>query len=336
MMERLPDGADEATTAEVMWVHRYDAYRRLAATPEGLAAILEPARAEYDRTRRVPEWCGVDLLRGWAFFLVRRDHHRGGGSLDDEWRAVLDALRQHPDAAAADLPPRRDRVGAVLGVDACKAGWVGVILLPDSTATVHVAATIRDLVHATDVDAWAEVVAIDIPIGLPDAEQRAADRLARRRAGPRSSSVFTTATRAALQSATHAEAVQVNRELAGSGLSIQAYGLGPKILEVDAWVRTAGRTVIEVHPEVSFAELNGGHLGAAKSTAEGLEQRRSALLAQGIALPDPLHRPRVGADDVLDAAAAAWTARRYAAGDAVSLPDPPEVFSDGWPAAIWV
>lgn len=335
MRERSPQPTAKATTAEVMWAHRYDAYRRLAATPEDLVTLLEPARAEYGRTRRVPEWCGVDLLRGWAFYLVRRDHHRGGGSLDEEWRAVLNALRQHPDAVGDDLPPRQERGSAVLGVDACKAGWVGV-LLAGSTTTVHVAATVRGLLEVADVEAWAEVVAIDIPIGLPDAGPRTADALARRRVGPRSSSVFTTATRAALQAPTHGDAVAVNRELAGSGLSIQAYGLRTKILEVDAWVRTAGRPVIEVHPEVSFAELSGGHLGTAKSTAGGFEQRRAALLKRGIAVPDAIRRPRVGADDVLDAAAAAWTARRYAAGDAVSLPDPPEVFTDGWPAAIWV
>lgn len=40
-------------------------------------------------------------------------------------------------------------------------------------------------------------------------------------------------------------------------------------------------------------------------------------------------------DDVLDAAAMAWTARRILEQTAASLPDPPEVFSDGWPAAIW-
>lgn len=335
MSERSPQPMDDATTAEVMWALRYDGYRRLAATPEDLVTLLEPARAEYERTRRVPEWCGVDLLRGWAFFLVRRDHHRGGGSLDDEWRAVVDALRQHPDAAGDDLPPRQGPAGAVLGVDACKAGWVGV-LLAGSTATIHVAATIRDLLDTADVEARAEVVAIDIPIGLPDAGKRAADALARTRVGPRASSVFTTATRAALHAATHAEAVVVNRGLAGSGLSIQAYGLRTKILEVDAWARTAGRTVIEVHPEVSFAELNGGHLATAKSTAGGLDQRRAALLRQGIEVPATFRRPRVGADDVLDAAAAAWTARRYAAGEAFSLPDPPEVFRDDWPTAIWV
>jgi predicted RNase H-like nuclease len=43
-----------------------------------------------------------------------------------------------------------------------------------------------------------------------------------------------------------------------------------------------------------------------------------------------------GLDDVYDAAAMAWTARRVARGEAVSLPDPPEVFSDGIPSAIWV
>jgi predicted RNase H-like nuclease len=41
------------------------------------------------------------------------------------------------------------------------------------------------------------------------------------------------------------------------------------------------------------------------------------------------------ADDVLDACAVAWSAARHVSGLARSLPDPPEVFSDGIPAAIW-
>lgn len=225
--------------------------------------------------------------------------------------------------------------GVVLGIDACKAGWVGV-LVAGGTARIHVAQTVRALAEDADAQAWAAVVAVDIPIGLPDAGQRAADVLARRRVGPRASSVFTTATRAALKAPSHAEAVRVNRELTGAGLSIQAYALRTKILEVDSWVHTSGRTVIEVHPEVSFAELNHGHLTTRKSTPEGIDQRRVALLDQGIAPPDVARRPGVGADDILDAAAAAWTARRYAAGEALSMPDPPEVFADGWPAAIWV
>jgi predicted RNase H-like nuclease len=43
-----------------------------------------------------------------------------------------------------------------------------------------------------------------------------------------------------------------------------------------------------------------------------------------------------GVDDVVDAAAAAWTGRRVAQSLARSLPDPPERFSDGLDCAIWI
>src|SRR4029079_8678260 len=36
------------------------------------------------------------------------------------------------------------------------------------------------------------------------------------------------------------------------------------------------------------------------------------------------------------AAVVAWSGRRVLSGQADSLPDPPEGFSDGWPSAIWV
>jgi predicted RNase H-like nuclease len=75
-----------------------------------------------------------------------------------------------------------------------------------------------------------------------------------------------------------------------------------------------------------------------KRTREGARLRRELLAAAGVALPVDLGvaRARAAVDDVLDAAVVAWTARRVAAGAAISLPDPPEVFSDGLPAAIWV
>jgi predicted RNase H-like nuclease len=57
----------------------------------------------------------------------------------------------------------------------------------------------------------------------------------------------------------------------------------------------------------------------------------------GIVLPDDLGSAGRAAavDDVLDAAAAAWTARRVAHGQAHPLPDPPEHLTDGRTAAIW-
>lgn len=66
--------------------------------------------------------------------------------------------------------------------------------------------------------------------------------------------------------------------------------------------------------------------------------RRSLLEGEGVRLPASFDRSEfrgVELDDIHDAAAMAWTARRVALGEAESLPTEPEVFSDGWPSAIW-
>ncbi len=232
----------------------------------------------------------------------------------------------------------RDRSGAVLGVDGCKAGWVGVVL-SGGTATAVVAPTITDLVAAVRTDhPDLAVVGIDIPIGLPDTAPRAADLLARQRlpAG-RKSSVFPAPTRVATAATNHVEASAANREATGVGLSVQAFHLIPKILEVDAYVRSPRSCrVVEVHPEVSFAAMDAASVVPAKRTPAGAESRAGALRAAGIEPPPYVRGQGFAADDLLDACAAAWTAARVARGDAETLPDPPETYSDALPAAIWV
>lgn len=225
----------------------------------------------------------------------------------------------------------------VLGVDACKAGWIGV-LRDDGEVSAFVASTMDLLIAKVEQSGPLEVVAVDMPIGLPDTASRKADLFARSAIGRLSSSVFTTPVRSALLAPTHADAVLVNRELTGQGLSIQAYGLRGKLFEVDDWARRASSPVVEVHPEVSFAYLAGAPLTVRKSTWAGAERRRALLAGAGITLTGELGLEglAVGVDDVLDAGAAAWSALRVAQGEAVSLPDPPEIFADGWPAAIWV
>lgn len=336
---------DVVTEADIRWAMSYNAYERLAADGGELQQLLEPVRRAFATAGRVPAWCGVDLLRGWAFLLQREDYFSGGGTLGVEWHAILGALRVHPNATHDDVPPRPDTrertaaggtaAGRVLGVDACRAGWVGVVVDGEELAVV-VSPRIDDLVTTAAQGHHLGVVGIDIPIGLPDSSRRQADSLARARVGRRSSSVFTTPVREALLAGSHAEAVTVNRARTGAGVSIQAYGLRTKVLEVDRWVRQVQRPVIEVHPEVSFAEMNGGGLAYSKSSSEGQRERLDLLHDQGIRIDEPLRCAGAGADDVLDAAAAAWTARRHAVGQAHSLPRPPETFSDGWPAAIWV
>ena len=228
----------------------------------------------------------------------------------------------------------------VMGVDGCRAGWIGIALseAPAVPPRAYCAASISDLVAQASQDGPLAVTGIDIPIGLAEAEHRRADLLARKAVGPRWSSVFLTPVRAALERSEYAEAAAVSRRLTGDGISRQAFALRGKILEVDQWVRQAGGRVLEVHPEVSFAELAGAHLRTRKPTWAGMVQRRRLLAGAGIAVPDDLGRAGelAAVDDVLDAAVVAWTASRAARGLARSLPDPPETGSDGLPCAIWM
>jgi hypothetical protein len=91
--------------AEAEWAYTYDGYKRLAGEPRYLEAVVDVARDEYRRTGRVPPWCGVDLLRGWAFTLHRIGHFSSHDVYDREWDAVLQAVRDHPAANPGDLPP---------------------------------------------------------------------------------------------------------------------------------------------------------------------------------------------------------------------------------------
>jgi predicted RNase H-like nuclease len=224
----------------------------------------------------------------------------------------------------------------VLGVDACKAGWVGIVL-SGSGLRAHVHAEISSLVGLATAAGPLAAIAIDIPIGLADDKLRQSDLLARKAAGARWASVFVTPVRAALAADGHSEASALNRQLTGSGISRQAFNLRDKILQVDRWLPSAPCSVVEAHPELCFGAMAGAALLDSKSTWAGALRRRQLLAVQGIELPGDLGLAgqQVGVDDVLDAAAVAWTADRVARGSAGHVPDPPERFSDGIDCAIW-
>jgi predicted RNase H-like nuclease len=226
--------------------------------------------------------------------------------------------------------------GRVLGVDGCRDGWIAVGL-DDGFAGVYFAAGIAGLVSMAAADGALAVVAIDIPIGLPDAGYRQADVLARAELSSRWPSIFMTPVRKALLADDYATASATNRALTGHGISRQAFGLREKILEVDEWVKSAPVRVVEAHPELCFARLAGAPLAVRKSTWEGARLRYEFLRGVGIKIPSDLGTAGAHAavDDALDAGAAAWAARQVARGAATAFPDPPETFSDGWPCAIW-
>ena len=160
-------------------------------------------------------------------------------------------------------------------------------------------------------------VGIDIPIGLAVRGWRGADLAGRRALGRRSSTLFPVAPRPAVEEADYDRAKHLAEELTGKRVSRQSHGLRKRILELDVLLREwpEGPTWYEVHPELSFAALAGEVLAEPKSTWAGLERRR-ALLARAGMLPAPGADTGLAADDVLDAAAALWSAGRALAGTA--------------------
>jgi predicted RNase H-like nuclease len=221
-------------------------------------------------------------------------------------------------------PPPRPKVDVlVAGVDGYRRGWVAVSLDPSGDVEVST--------HASFVEVLAlraQVIAVDIPIDPAGRGARPADAAARAFVRSRASSVFPTPPRAALEARTFAEANERARTITGRGISQQAFALARKILEVHELAAVDER-VIEMHPEVSFCALAGGPLPHSKHSAEGLAHRRSLLAAAGIELPAAYSG--VPETDLLDAAAGAWSAARYASGTAQAFP--PE--HRGRLGAIW-
>ncbi len=214
----------------------------------------------------------------------------------------------------------------VAGVDGCRVGWVVAITAARGPSPLVSIEVVEHIGAVFDRVRRGELVAVglDMPIGLPDAGPRACDQLTRARLGPRRSSVFPTPPRPLLGSADHAEAVRRGRALDGRGISIQAFNLLAKIAEVDAAIDPELTTaVVEAHPESVFAVLAGAPLTTTKRTAEGRSRRLDLLAAPFPDSEDLLTGRLRGAapDDVLDAAAAAWSARRWADGTADVLGD---------------
>jgi len=228
------------------------------------------------------------------------------------------------------MPPDQQ---VVLGVDGTSNGWVAVALADGRFLEARLVQQFADLL---DRYPKAAVIGVDIPIGLPETGRRLADQLARRVLGPaRMASVFPTPPRRVLKASTYDQALAISRRLCAHGVSRQAYGLRTKIFEVDAVVARHPR-VVEVHPEVSFTAMGWRPVEASKKTWNGLMERRRLLAEAGIVLGDRLeHVGAAAPDDVVDAAAVAWTAHRVALGLAGTLPNAPPRDRTGRQVAIW-
>lgn len=201
----------------------------------------------------------------------------------------------------------------VAGIDGCRGGWVNFKVDLTSLGTSVELTDVPSILRNKPDDL--AILAIDIPIGLLDGS-RVCDKAARKLLGqPRGTSVFAAPCRAAVHAATYEEASAVNQQKTGRGLSQQAWGIVPKIKQVDdAITSDCQRWAFEVHPEVCFWALSQRRpMKHNKKTKDGVAER-TALLRR--IFPDIERHlvnrpPRVAADDLLDAAVAAWTATRW-------------------------
>jgi len=235
------------------------------------------------------------------------------------------------------------------GVDGCPSGWIVAFARADlSEVGVRLVPRFTDVANAPEAP---EVIAIDIPIGLPERAGyggRAAENAVRPLLRARQSSVFSVPSRAAIEAQDYREACRI--ALATSEpprkVSKQLFMLAPKIREVDASLRADAKLsqcVFEVHPEVAFWRLNDEQaLSEPKKVKSrpygpGLALRRQLLIKAGLpaAVVEALPPKGAGPDDLIDALACAAIARRIHAGVAQPFPEPPECDAFGLTMAIW-
>lgn len=255
---------------------------------------------------------------------------------------------------------RPEAAGLVAGVDGCRGGWLAVVVpvsglggRPSDIVARPGEARVRlvkDFAAILETDEVMAMIAIDIPIGLPELVTtggRRCDVEARAVLGERQSSVFAIPSRAAVMCEDYGEACRVALSTSNPPrkVSKQAFNLFPKIREVDS-LMTPERveTVVECHPEVAFWALNGMRaLDApkkvrARPNADGLDERRRLLTSAGydaaFIAGHPFKACNAGLDDLLDACAVAWTAVRLLRGEAVRFPGELETDGRGLPMRI--
>lgn len=245
------------------------------------------------------------------------------------------------------------------GVDGCPGAWLAVFARPDGIILPpRVVKRFADIVLGDERPA---IVAVDMPIGLPDrspAGGRLAEREARALLGDRKSSVFRIPSRRAVEASVASEpgdarerffaACAIARETSddSKGFAKQGFYILDKVAEIDVFLREhkdgAGR-VFETHPELAFVMMNGGAaLDLPKKVKSrvhppGLDLRRHLLMRAGIDKGIAgMNAPKgAGDDDLIDALACLVTAQRLFRGEARSYPQDPPRDAHGLPMAIW-
>lgn len=226
----------------------------------------------------------------------------------------------------------------VVGIDGCKKGWVAAAW---NTGKQSIELAVHSTFgEAIDTYPRAKAIGIDIPIGLIECG-RAADREAREVLRCRKPSVFPAPDPRIVGVDDYHTANEMLKKLCGKGVSAQAFGISRKVAEVNATMKPELQNrIVEVHPEVCFWAMNG-YEEICPPKRESLGHRaRLDLLRARLAISEieweKVTRGIRGAqpDDILDALASAWTARRWVNGSFGRFPKETEVDAQGLRAEI--
>lgn len=213
------------------------------------------------------------------------------------------------------------RAPLLAGVDGCRGGWVVASCRGMPCREAPAIALVPDFAELVRMTIWHDVVAVDIPIGLPSgANVRFCDVLAKEALPPKARSrVFMAPPREALAASDPVEFQFLHLAARGRKAGLPVWGLTRKLNDVHQIMNPKlQQRIIEFHPELTWQRLAGRALES-KHKREGIAQRLEILNRD---MPRPIRDDAArklrgaGLDDVLDALSGL-----YAAAEAAKVED---------------
>ena len=224
--------------------------------------------------------------------------------------------------------------GLYIGVDGCRGGWIACVLNHGEFRFERFDSLEQLVSHYPEFDAFL----IDMAVGLrSSADQLRPDDLARKELGQKSSSIFPIPCRQAVYADSEEEQKQTNIRILGKSLSKQTVHIIPKIKELDEYLSLHPEyknRILESHPEVDFARLNGSVVMTRKKEYPGFSDR-AAILKRYLpgknlsGMWEMAKKLKCNPDDLLDAACLAVTATLAAGGMCETIPAEPEQDESG-------
>jgi len=227
-----------------------------------------------------------------------------------------------------------DKNSLLIGVDGCKGGWI-IASIDHGTLKIEKKTSIEEII--TDYSVF-DYFLIDMVIGLPSGkEQIRPDTYARQIKKERTSTIFPVPCRQAVYAENIAEAYEENVRVLGKKFTPLTVGIMPKMRELDTFLQEHEEyknVILESHPEVCFARLNGKTVLSKKSEYEGLVERVQILqkyLPQLNAndLMQMAKQNRCNVDDIVDAICLAVTANLAEQGLCEVIPEEPMIDETG-------